>query len=122
MIRRVICFIAGLCALYMWLAPRISSWPNSSPAWVSVAFFSGGLCLLAAACSGKRSGSRLAAIGSGVIVALYCWSATIMILIRRGTFTLRPDWLLDPRMILTAGGLHWTDLCFFCSYLRLLHL
>lgn len=86
MIRRVTYFVAGLCALYMWLAPRISSWPNSSPAWVSVAFFSGALCLIVAACAGKRLESRVAAIGSGIIAGLYCWSATIMILIQLGCY------------------------------------
>src|SRR5690348_6750920 len=86
MIRRLVYFLAALCALYMWLAPRISSLPNSGPAWVSVAFFGGGLLLIVAALVGTRFGSRMAAIGSGIIVGLYCWSVTVMFLIRLGYY------------------------------------
>jgi len=87
MISRLVYLFAGVCALYMALAPSMGSLPNSRPAWVTVACFSGAISLIVAAVLGTRSvGGYVAAIGSGTILALYCCNAAVLILIRLGYY------------------------------------
>lgn len=87
MISRLIYFTAGLCALYMSLAPMVSGLPDARPPWVILGFWCGTIFLIAAAVLGARGlGSRFAAIGSGVVVALYGCLVIIPMLSRLGYY------------------------------------
>ena len=79
-------FLAGASALYQVLAPRLSGMPNLQPTWFTAALWCGAILLLAASLIVRDFGSRLAAVGSGIIVALYCCSLVLPILARLGYY------------------------------------
>jgi Na+/H+ antiporter NhaD/arsenite permease-like protein len=83
---RSVYFLAGASALYMVLAPFLSDMPNSRPAWVTAALGCGAVLLLASCPVTRKTGSRLAAAGSGIIVALYAVFLIVPILIRYGYY------------------------------------
>ena len=79
-------FLAGTSALYMVLAPKLSGLPNRQPTWFTAALWCGAILLLAASLVVWDLGSRLAAVGSGIIVALYCCLLVLPILARLGYY------------------------------------
>ena len=82
----LIYFLTGACALYPVLAPRLSGLPNLQPTWFSAALWCGAILLLATSLILRDFGSRLAAVGSGIILALYCCFLVLPILARLGYY------------------------------------
>ena len=70
-IPHLVYFLAGVSALYLVLAPRLSGLPNLQAGWVTAALWVGAILLLAASLIVREFGSRLAVVGSSIIVALY---------------------------------------------------
>ncbi len=105
-------FLAGASALYIVFAPSLSGLPNFQPTWFTAALWCGAILLLAASLIVRDFGSRLAAVGSGIIVALYCCSLVLPILARLGYYHVEtrlvampepPRWRFDldkPMLIL----------------------
>ena len=83
---RFVNFLAGASALYVVLAPRLSDLPNLQPVWVTAALWSGAILLLVASLIARDFGSRLAAVGSCIILARYCCLAVLLILVQLGYY------------------------------------
>lgn len=85
--QRLVYFVAGLSASYMCLAPIVSGWPDLRPLWVTFAFWCGAISLICATALATRgAGDSFAAIGSGIIVALYACLVSLPVLVRLGYY------------------------------------
>ena len=61
---------------------------NLRPLWVTIAFWCGAILLIVAALATQDIGSRMAAVGSSVIVALYCCLGMMPVLVQLGFYHL----------------------------------
>jgi hypothetical protein len=84
----------------MVMAPFLSDMPNSRPAWVTAALWSGAVFLLVSCLVTRKTGTRLAAAGSGIIVALYAVFLRVPILIRYGCYH-------EVRLVATHEAPRW---------------
>lgn len=101
-------FLAGASALYMVLANFLSDMPNSQPVWVTAALWCGAVLLLASCLVTRKNGNRLAAAGSGIIVALYAFFLILPILMRYASGkSCYGDYHFEGRLVATHEAPRW---------------
>jgi len=85
-IPHLVYFLAGVSALYLVLAPKLSELPNLQAGWVTAALWVGAILLLAASLIVRDFGSRLAIFSSSIRVALYSCFMILPIVARLGYY------------------------------------
>jgi O-antigen ligase len=84
MSKRIAYLISGVLALYIAAAPVLSHLPNARPLWIGVVLWVGATCLVFATITIPGKWREVAAIvGSGLILAVFCYDTLIFPVARK---------------------------------------
>jgi O-antigen ligase len=84
MSKRIAYLISGVSALYVAAAPVLSHMPNGRPLWIGVVLWMGATCLVFATITIPGRWREVAAIvGSGLILAVFCYDTLIFPVARK---------------------------------------